>query len=464
MCRGTALAAVARTLTQVNIRRIDTVPALPTLNLLSPSNDGNTSGLPADGGGTDGSAFRSALTQRLSVTDADSLDGGEPGIAMPVDLELAADSLPADALLALPASDAAVAEQQLMTPSPFALNDAQILSPAILPVTEAVQAPLSAVVVDESLAQGGDAGSETVVPAPATVLPVATLSDAVAPLAAATAPSAQGALPLASIDRSAAGLDRSRPPAIGTATALPGVPVANAAGLPAPANVGSPAPAASTVVPDSEPMLVAGGPAPDAGADADFLQQLAALGDSARSIANGGQAGSASIDSASATSAAAWAQAAAPARETANPSSPTLSLNRPMGSPEWNQELGERIVWLAENNRQSAELQLNPRELGPLAVRISVADDVARVAFTAQNAVTRDALEAAMPQLRDMLQSQGLSLGEANVSSDNAPAEEQTHASEHGGDGTRPSTQDEAPEATPAARQARHDGLFDGYA
>ncbi|MEL7448132.1 MAG: flagellar hook-length control protein FliK [Pseudomonadota bacterium] len=444
------------------------MPALPTLNLLSLPTDGQAASLPADGGGTDGSAFRSALTRRLSVTDTDGLDGGEPGIVMPLELEIAADGLPAGALLALPVGDPAVAEELLVTPVPAELSDSTILSSALLPVTGEVKAPLEAEIVEASLVQVGIADGETIVPTGAAVLPEVTVSSAVppsaVPLAAASAPAQQAALPLTSADRTSAGLDRTRAPVAGTTAPLPGALTAPSAGAPVQVNAAPAAQAIPAAAPDSDPILLASGSAADASADSDFLQQLTGLSDTARTIAGSGQASAASNDAISATSAAAWAQAAAPARETASASSFTLSLNRPMGSPEWNQELGERIVWLAENNRQSAELQLNPRELGPMAVRISVADDVARVAFTAQNAVTRDALEAAMPQLRDMLQSQGLSLGEANVSSDNAPAEEQAHAGERGGDGTRSAAQDDAQEAAPAARQVRHDGLFDGYA
>jgi flagellar hook-length control protein FliK len=108
------------------------------------------------------------------------------------------------------------------------------------------------------------------------------------------------------------------------------------------------------------------------------------------------------------------------------------------GNPGWNEALGERVSWMAGNKVQNAELRLNPAELGPVRVQISIDDGNATVNFTAQHPLTRDAIEQALPRLREMLADQGLLLQNANVS-------EQGKGEEHSG----PRHQDGAPAFAP---------------
>ena len=82
----------------------------------------------------------------------------------------------------------------------------------------------------------------------------------------------------------------------------------------------------------------------------------------------------------------------------------------------WGEQLGDRVVMMAANQLKQAEIRLTPAELGPLRVQVSVDDGNAHVTFHAQHAVTRDALEQALPRLREMLAENGLSLGQADVS------------------------------------------------
>jgi flagellar hook-length control protein FliK len=70
-----------------------------------------------------------------------------------------------------------------------------------------------------------------------------------------------------------------------------------------------------------------------------------------------------------------------------------------------------------------AEFHLHPAELGPVDVQISFASDQAVVLITAANATTRDALEQALPHLRDMLAGQGIALGQASVQGERNPAD-----------------------------------------
>lgn len=86
------------------------------------------------------------------------------------------------------------------------------------------------------------------------------------------------------------------------------------------------------------------------------------------------------------------------------------------GREAWSQALGDRLLLMAERGQQTATLRLQPEHLGPLEVKIEVdGDGTAQVLFSTHHAQTRDALEAAMPRLRELFADQGLSLSQAQV-------------------------------------------------
>ena len=89
-----------------------------------------------------------------------------------------------------------------------------------------------------------------------------------------------------------------------------------------------------------------------------------------------------------------------------------------VGTAAWNQALGDKIVWMAAGTQQSATLTLNPPDLGPLQVVLNVSNDQATAHFMAAQPEVRQALEAALPRLREMMQDAGIQLGQANVSAD----------------------------------------------
>jgi flagellar hook-length control protein FliK len=91
-------------------------------------------------------------------------------------------------------------------------------------------------------------------------------------------------------------------------------------------------------------------------------------------------------------------------------------LEAPIGTAAFNDELGGKITWLANQGVQSANLQLSPEHLGPVNVHICVQDGSASVSFNAAHPDTRAALEQALPRLREMFSTQGLTLADANVS------------------------------------------------
>lgn len=86
-----------------------------------------------------------------------------------------------------------------------------------------------------------------------------------------------------------------------------------------------------------------------------------------------------------------------------------------VGTTGWNQAIGQKVVWMAKNEQMSASLSLNPPDLGPMKVVISVSDNIATANFVSAHPDVRQALETALPRLREMLGEAGIQLGQAHV-------------------------------------------------
>lgn len=97
-----------------------------------------------------------------------------------------------------------------------------------------------------------------------------------------------------------------------------------------------------------------------------------------------------------------------------------LRLEPRLGTGSWDNALGQRVLWMVSHQHQIAELNLNPADLGPLQVVLSVNSDQASAAFVSQNPEVRQALEAALPRLKEMMAESGINLGNATVSDQGA--------------------------------------------
>lgn len=102
-----------------------------------------------------------------------------------------------------------------------------------------------------------------------------------------------------------------------------------------------------------------------------------------------------------------------------------------VGTAAWGQALGEKLVWMASGNQQSASLTLNPPNLGPLQIVVSVSNDQATANFFAAQPEVRQALESAFPRLREMMSEAGIQLGQATVSAETP--QQQSHPSDSQG-------------------------------
>lgn len=95
---------------------------------------------------------------------------------------------------------------------------------------------------------------------------------------------------------------------------------------------------------------------------------------------------------------------------------PKLDIPTPVQQQGWSESFTGRISWMIMNNQHSAQINLNPAELGPIEVKIHMQNDQASVNFTAHNGSAREAIQEAFPRLREMLVEHGLSLGQSSVS------------------------------------------------
>ena len=113
---------------------------------------------------------------------------------------------------------------------------------------------------------------------------------------------------------------------------------------------------------------------------------------------------------------------------------PADKLTGRVGTPTWDQQLGQKVVWMAAGGDQSATLTLNPPDLGPVQVVLTVTNDQADAAFMSAQPEVRQALEAAMPRLREMMSEAGIAFGSATVS---AGTPEQQNNGERAASGER---------------------------
>jgi len=132
----------------------------------------------------------------------------------------------------------------------------------------------------------------------------------------------------------------------------------------------------------------------------------------------------------------------------------TASVNVPVNQPGFDQAVGNRVSWMVGQNVNSAQLQLNPARLGPVDVSIEAQGDQANIQFVANNPATREAMEAALPRLKEMLAEQGFSQVDVSVGQN---GQEQTGEDGDGDAGSALAGGEEAAEGTePTGEAVQH--------
>lgn len=91
-------------------------------------------------------------------------------------------------------------------------------------------------------------------------------------------------------------------------------------------------------------------------------------------------------------------------------------LSASPGSPDFGPQLGAQVTTFVRDGLEHARLQLHPADMGPVLVQIQLDGQTAQVHLSAEHAVTRQALEDALPQLASQLREAGLTLSGGGVS------------------------------------------------
>lgn len=125
-----------------------------------------------------------------------------------------------------------------------------------------------------------------------------------------------------------------------------------------------------------------------------------------------------------------------------------MGVPQQVGGKGWDAAISDRVMWMLQGEQQFARLKLNPPNLGPLEVRLTVHQDQASVSFLAPQAAVREALEAALPRLREMFDQQSLQLVRADVGDPGAQQGGRTRDPEAGGGARAGRWGGESPEGT----------------
>ena len=109
---------------------------------------------------------------------------------------------------------------------------------------------------------------------------------------------------------------------------------------------------------------------------------------------------------------------------------PSAVVQTRVGERGWDQAVGDKLVWMVNQKHQVAQLHLNPPDLGPLKIAISLDQNQASAQFFSAHASVREALEVAMPRLREMLADSGITLGNTSVGAEafREPTQQQPRA------------------------------------
>ncbi|KPJ96324.1 MAG: hypothetical protein AMJ53_01010 [Gammaproteobacteria bacterium SG8_11] len=96
--------------------------------------------------------------------------------------------------------------------------------------------------------------------------------------------------------------------------------------------------------------------------------------------------------------------------------SPILQMSSTFGHKGWSSEVGQRVLWMVNTDLQQAQLQLNPKHLGPIEIKITMtADQQINLNFLTHSNAVKETLDQAMPRLREIFDQSGLNLSDVNV-------------------------------------------------
>lgn len=141
----------------------------------------------------------------------------------------------------------------------------------------------------------------------------------------------------------------------------------------------------------------------------------------------------------------------------------TLPIGAALHETEWGNAVAKRVTWMVGRDIQNAELRLDPPELGRINVRISMTQDQASVSFASPHGTVREAVEAALPKLRDMLAENGYTLAHVDISSQFQQRQGEQPGRRNGSGGGAAYGDEVEPEVGLPVVRLGTDGLIDAY-
>ena len=144
-----------------------------------------------------------------------------------------------------------------------------------------------------------------------------------------------------------------------------------------------------------------------------------------------------------------------------------IHVDLPVGQPKWGGEFAQKVVWLSSQQHQVAEIRLNPAHLGPVEVTLSITQDQATAQFSSPHLAVREAIEQALPRLREMMAENGITLGNVMVGSDSFQQDNRQQQAYHSAKdtsnmaGARPET---VAQIETTVVPSRHLGMVNTYA
>jgi len=147
------------------------------------------------------------------------------------------------------------------------------------------------------------------------------------------------------------------------------------------------------------------------------------------------------------------------------------------GDAAWPQSMASQLAFMQVHRQSSAELQLNPAELGGMHVKLEVDNGAVNASFVCQHQAVAELVQDAMPRLRDAMQQGGMQLAQTSVStgdfsqqqsaSQGSSAQSQGGGSGNGNSGSRygGGSQDRTDALAVAPRRvSTHEGAIDTFA
>ncbi|AMJ56709.1 MULTISPECIES: flagellar hook-length control protein FliK [Stenotrophomonas] len=147
---------------------------------------------------------------------------------------------------------------------------------------------------------------------------------------------------------------------------------------------------------------------------------------------------------------------------------PASSLTAPTPTPDLNagdfdEAIGARVGWLAEQKIGHAHIRINPENMGQIDVKLQLDGDRVHASFSSAHADVRHALESSLPRLREMLGEQGLQLSHTDVGQQSSSQQQNDQG--EAGSGLATGSAHDSPDLPIASSQnLRLRGLLDAYA